>query len=38
MRVSGMTMRAIAAELKCSVGTVHNAVKALEAEQPTETA
>lgn len=27
MRATGMTMRAIAAELKCSVGTVHNALK-----------
>lgn len=28
LRESGMTMRAIAAELGCSVGTVHYALKA----------
>lgn len=27
LRVTGMTMRAIAAEVGCSVGTVHNALK-----------
>lgn len=28
LRATGMTMRAIATELGCSVGTVHNALKA----------
>jgi len=30
LRSAGMTMRAIAAELGCSVGTVHNALKTRE--------
>lgn len=29
LRATGMTMRAIATELGCSVGTVHNALKGL---------
>lgn len=32
LRATGMTMRAIAAEVGCSVGTVHNALK--DTDQP----
>ncbi|GAA4826480.1 helix-turn-helix domain-containing protein [Tomitella cavernea] len=36
LRATGMSMRAVAAEIGCSVGTVHNALKDTDQPPPSE--